>query len=564
MRFNLRLTYLLLLSAVWMGCSEASVVPESDTTCTVGKCDGNQGWLEVNLSGRNDAIATFLKTESGVDEDGVFETNLSTLQGQLATIQGCNPADSRNFVISDQLLVAAGEEAFPRLVSTVCAKDAEKRWQVFLSPPEMNEDRDIDVQTIEMFAWDEDRQGFNFYKTTAEGGETVSMEVEPDECVRCHLGGDGLSVEHMPMLPVMNELTQPWEHWNAAPGFDSQQHEIPEDVKDKPNYTALTRQPWLASASELESTIRKAHETVANQRVRLRRKSGASVSETMSLLRPIFCDEQVNYVSESGESGQLLMNAVVDVSMREIFSKLGVIGEAGKKWRDLNARIRLSKVSSTEQRISMMPVRGESNVIYELSLIAAARGLEPALAAQVRLLDWKTPVFSSLRCSLWTQTDERLRTDRLDLDLESLRNYDLIPILMEEILSIDGVSLLLQKENEKDRFYILNDGSQFKALIAAISEDSVELAVCDEMGKCACDDLPFCIGSVDDVAYVIENHVESILASPTVRDDLRKERNSRVCTAKACYSNHPFIEGSEHCGSICPLDDAFAGRSTNN
>ncbi len=539
-----------------LACSDTEPEDTTNADCNGGKCDGNEGWIEANLQGRDDVIAEFLKTKSGVDEDGFFQTNLLKIQRELAAVSDCDPGDSRNYVISDQLIVGAGEEDFPRVVSTICTNDADKRWRTFLSPPSITSDGDIDVQTIEMFSWDETRKGFNFYKTSSAGGEDVHIEVEPTECADCHLGGRGLSAEHMPMLPIMNELTQPWEHWNASPGFDSQHHFISDEVRAKPNYAEVAGESWSASASELESTIRKAQKVVADQRVLLRRKKGeASVSEGMSILRPIFCDEQINYVSESGESGQLLMNSVVDVSMRDIFAKLDVSGDAGKKWRDINARVRLPQDRGGEDKVSMLPVRGDSNIIYELALISAARGLEPKLAAQVRLLDWKTPVFSSLRCGLWTQTNERLKKEKLDVDLSSIRNYALIPILMEEILTVGEASLLLE-----DRFYILNDGEKLEELATAIVEGSVPDATCDEQGKCVCDDLPFCIGTVNDASYVIENNLASVFESETIREDFAAERKERVCIAKACYNNAPFIEDSEHCSQSCPLDDTFAGR----
>ncbi len=546
-----------MLSFVSIGCSDSEPNNNNGANCKGGKCDGNQDWISANLEGRDDLIATFLRENSGIDKDGIFETDLLTLQRELAALRECDPADSRNFVISDKLIVGSESTDFPRLVSTICSKDADKRWRTFLSPPSITDRGDIDVHTVEMFSWDETRKGFNFYKTFAEGGDEVFVEVEPAECADCHLGGRGLSAEHMPMLPIMNELTQPWEHWNASPGFESQLHNISDEVREKANYNELTSDEWEASASELESTIRKAQKTVADQRVKLRRKKGpASVSETMSILRPIFCDEQINYVSEAGNSGQILMNSVVDISMRDIFSKLGVSGTAGKKWRDLNARVRLPQERGGKDRISMLPVRGDANVIYELALVSAARGLSPNLAAQVRLLDWKKPVFSALRCELWTKTNQRLKKTQLDADLASMRNYQLIPLLMKEILTLNGVSLIAENTST---FYILNDSEEMEGLLTAISENSVPEATC-ENGTCDCDALAFCAGSVDDAATLIENHVESIISAEDARDQLALIRSDRVCIAKACYNNAPFIENASHCSETCSLDAAFRGQ----
>ena len=51
-------------------------------------------------------------------------------------------------------------------------------------------------------------------------------------CTQCHLNSRSLDDDGMPMLPIMNELSRPWPHWNAEPDF-------PSDMSGYHNWTEL-------------------------------------------------------------------------------------------------------------------------------------------------------------------------------------------------------------------------------------------------------------------------------------------------------------------------------------
>lgn len=168
---------------------------------------------------------------------------------------------------------------------------------------------DVDARRIEMFAWDPDALRYHFYEANpaespANAGK-VKVGVEPARCRDCHLAPRGLSStlgERMPMTPIMNELTRPWVHWNAEPDARNFQYDVPEPTRKAPHFRAYGEER-LASAARLEKIIAAGHGKVASARIRERRTSPASVEASMAMLRPLFCEEQVNYATEDFDSG---------------------------------------------------------------------------------------------------------------------------------------------------------------------------------------------------------------------------------------------------------------------
>ncbi len=525
----------------------------SGNSANGGKGDSNEEWVSSALGERDDPIARYLRTIANVDENGEFFARYQSIQAGLAEVQGCEPSDASNYIISDALIT--GNEAFPRLVSTVCSSDPSKNWQVFMSPPDPN-GRDLDVHTVEMFAWDANTKKYNFYKTFAinGGADHLEVEVSPGECADCHLGPKGLDTGNMPMLPIMNELTQPWEHWNAEPGFESTEFEIPEDVEDAPEYADLTSGEWKTSASTLEQVIRSGHQQVAEARVRSRRDAApASVSQTMGLLRPFFCDEQVNYVSEAGTSGQLPIDAIVDRGLTDLIKNLEPVGW-GQKWMGTDSVLRMPTPQDGDNIVSMLPVRGNSNRVYERLMVSAARGVETDAAIQARLFDWHTPAMSTLRCNLWRDANLRLQRTPLDVNLDEMRNYELLPVLLEEILQVDGTALVPAEEGV---FYMVQDEGVWTDFLAAAEAGTVPDAVC-EGDACTCDQ-GFCKADLTTMVNVIEGYVVDFEARDDIRDTMWNVRQDRVCVAVACYNNQPFIPSKETCGP-CPLE-ASAGSN---
>ncbi len=558
MRFDMygkRLACVTML-CVLVGCgsdsSDGTQNNNSANNANNGKGDFASSWAEEFLSGREDPIAKFFQQED-IDDSGVLQVKLRDLQLGVAEIQGCDVASVQSYIISDALIQ---DRPFPRLVSTVCSKDPEKNWQVFFSPPEAAESGDdLNIHTVEMFAWDPEAKHYRFYKTklVAERDNLVQLEVDPAECADCHLGPEGLDNFAQPMLPIMNELTQPWQHWNASPGFDSQEFDLPADIESAPNYEEYAGNTWKGSASVLEQIIKAGHEQVGQERVAIRRlpRSGsgetASVKQTMAMLRPLFCEEQVNYISEPGTSGQLTINAAVDTSMAEILKEFRP-DNWGQKWMSLESRIRMDSPTGDDKAITMMPVRGNAGVVYERMLITFARGIDKNHALQIRALDWQNPVFSELRCDLWAQTNDRLQREQLDVDLASMRNYQLIPILVEEIMKVGDTSLL----PPEGTFYMLDSADNLNGLLAAIDGESVPAAEC-ESGECTCAE-GFCAVDIDTFADVVETYVVGLENDPDVRSIMWDKRQRDVCIAAACYNNQPFLTDVEECE--CPIGGA--------
>lgn len=517
--------------------------------CVGGKCDSTGKWVEENLADRNDPIANFLRTQAEeLDEnDGALEIDYQRIQFGVAEVLGCGNETAANYIISDELVVGS---TFPRLVGTVCSKDETKNWQFFASPPDANADQsDLDVHVIEMFAWDPDAAEYRFYKAepVEEGSGELRINVGPDVCATCHLGPRPLDVAMMPMLPIMNELTQPWEHWNAQPGFDSQAFEVPEDVKNAPHYQSLTGASWKASARDLELIIRAAHTQVAEARVKTRREGQpASVTTAMSLLRPLFCDEQINFASEAGTGGQLLIDVVADQGLRDLVKKKVPTGW-GQKWLDPGARLRIPAPGATDQIVNMIPVRGHAMTSYENLLASVTRGIDVDAAIQIRALDYENPVFSDVRCGLWVSANERFQRQQLDVDLAGMRHYELIPLLVEEIMQVEGTSLLT---GEPGKYHLLNDGANLTTLVNSIKDGAVPTDCSG--GVCATD----LTGLVD----AVEAHVLAVEADPDVRQKMWEERQRRACIALACYENHPFIPNTEGCSQECPLGAALSSN----
>ena len=532
------------------GCgSEASVPDEAanSVSCEGGKCDSADGWIGEMLSGREDPIAQWLRTQTELnDTNGILTSDYQRMQFGVAEVQGCTNESATNFIISDPLIVES--RPFPRLVGTVCQDDEFKNWRVFFSPPDPNpNESDLDVHTVEMFAWDAAARTYRFYRTdpVEPGSDQLEVSVEPDACANCHLAHRGLDATRMPMTPIMNELTQPWVHWNAQPGFESQLFIVEDAVKVAPHYAALTGGNWKGSARDLEVVIRNGHSQVASARARMRRDPApASISATMSLLRPLFCDEQINYVSEAGTSGQLLLEAVVDVGLRELVKKKQPTGW-GQKWMDSEARLRLSQPTSDAEIITMLPVRGSAMTAYESQITSVRAGVDVEDAIQIRLIDYQTPVFSRTRCGLWTQANERFLRESPDLgDLSTSRNSDIIAPLIREIMQVEGISLMTE---EPGRYYVLGDGANLFDLAANIAGDAIAEAACDGE-SCTCDDAG-CVAGFAAMVDVIEGYTLGVESSPTVREELTELRRERTCIATACYNNAPAIENLD---SSCP------------
>jgi hypothetical protein len=510
------------------GCTVAG----GDATPCSGKCDDADD-LEDALEGRADPIAAWIRTQE-VAKDGAIQADYQDILFGLQKGQGCAESSVRTFVVSDDLVT--GKDPFPRFISAVCGDDPVKASEFFIAASfekfvgDGEATGEVDTRSLEMFAWDATARTYRFYATEPVGEEEdsgIRFEVEPARCRGCHLTPTDLAAEGMPMTPIMNELTRPWTHWNAQPGFESQEFEVPERVADSASFKELTGK-FLAPASEFEQIIRAGHDRVALTRMRVRRDKPGMLRAGMDLLRPVFCEEQVSYVSEEGKSGILAGSAVIDPGMRALFQQVA----SDWPWDWINvAQLRMSSTSSP---VSQVPVRGNADAVTETQL-AAVGVLTARQLIQVRALDWQRPVFSSFRCGLWKGANERFDDDAPDLS-DAADNGAAARILFDAIMTVDRTRLA-SGDDDQIIAVPLADDDTIEAMVAALEGDGLADADCADDGFCALD--------LDGLGAAIDAYVTGFQSSSSARTRLKAMRTERIC---------------EILRAVSPADDRFEGE----
>lgn len=514
-------------------------------SCGGGKCDEAET-LREELGARSDVIARFLL--EAINEQGQLETEYLAMLEGIAGLQGCDRASIDSYVISDELVVAEGDAAFPRVVNTVCSSDRTKADLAFFALSFANADgTDVSTRDIEMFAWDDATKVYNFYKATpAQGSESaLSIEVEPAECTNCHLTPDNVDGARMHMTPIMNELAAPWEHWFAEPV--SFNHSVPSFLDDAPNYQALTGSAsgFRKSASRLEQSIRSAfNQRVAIARLGARRNKPADLEDAMALMRPLFCDEQLTYVTEDGSSGLLAATAVVDDGWHSVFFQVMGTGWEWEWWNDRNLRL---DPPGAPDAVNMMPVRGASVVAYEKQLMSF-RALQPEDVARIRALDWHNPTMSDFRCGLYENAVERFRKG-LPEGVESgedTRTLHLMRDLFPHILTVHpgdfGIALeepVSLTASEADHFiaFASADDASIEDLVRAVADGSVASSACGAQG------VGMCEVTLPEMGAMIEDRFKAVEAGG--RDFLNARRNTLACKAVDHYESVPHIPGTD-------------------
>jgi hypothetical protein len=229
----------------------------------------------------------------------------------------------------------------------------------------------------------------------------------------------------------------------------------------------------------------------------------------------VFCTEQVNYVSEDFESGVLFSSVVIDPGLRNAFK---AIRPDNWPWGWVNGdTMRIG--SPPGAVLTQIPVRGNADVTTEQQMISL-RALTPQQILRVRALDWKNPVFSDLRCGLWTDAVERFRTDAPSLaGLE--RNSDALPVVFEAIMTLGGHPL---DAGQEDRYIAFGDASAGTAgLEQALADGSLASASCGSDGS------GFCVVDIEQLGALVHQHVQGIESSADPRAPLAAARQERVC-----------------------------------
>ncbi len=490
--------------AAFTGCG-SEVGPDRD--CESGKCDDK----EPTLAERNDPIATYLKTLD-ISDEGLMASSYQDILFGVAEVMGCSTDSIAVFTVSDDLIAS---EPFPRLVSVACKDDDSKASDFFIAASfEDAETGDVDIHDVEMFAWDKSAREYMFYafEPDEEEEDLVRLEVGPQRCEGCHLTPADTSPIGMRMTPIMNELNRPWTHWNAEPGFPSHQFSVPPGMDEKPNYSelAIARR---APAQRFEEIVRfGGHAKVASARIRDRRNA-PNIDEIMGMLRPVFCSEQVNYVSEDHDSGILFNSALVDPGIRNMYVQIRPNDWA---WDWLNDEVvRLG--SPNDDAVVQIPVRGNADVTMETSLVTT-KVLTPHQILRARALDSDNPVFSDFRCNLWRDAYDNFKASPPDFG-DATRNMHVMSELFEKIMSVDGNPLA--GSNPETIIMMPNaDDRSITRLRSAASQGQLENGNCENDG--------FCAGDVDALGARLEQNVQAILSSQP-RESLRSMRQSRIC-----------------------------------
>jgi hypothetical protein len=361
------------------GCSEADESPCGEQACEVA---GSKAELLAELDGFADPVSAWLR-EAANDAgafDGDYDDALAGVRAQL----GCAAADEHSFVV----LSNAGYA--PKAIVAQCTSepsDASRLFAVF----EPDASGDLDPERFRFASWDPDASAFRRYQAVPTD-HGLGFAVEPEFCASCHGGPYGLAA----WAPLMNEMTNPWAQWNAEPGFASFEfaEHLP-DGHDGPIYRALTAEGRLDSASNLEPIVRAAIDRTTAARV-AQRTQAADLAAAAALLRPVFCDESANYVSEIHQSGELAQAAALDPGLRRMY---GLVSPAAPFAFLADDVLHIEPPGPDATPLVMIGVRGETTVQLEAALVS--RGvLAPKGVLRVRALDWTHPVASALRCGL--------------------------------------------------------------------------------------------------------------------------------------------------------------------
>lgn len=517
----------ILIGALLAGALASCGIAPTDNGCT-GKCDGVDD-IAAALEDRDDAIARFLRSDTDIDVEGLFTGDFKSLVFGVSAVQGCPDDQIHTYVVADDLIT--GGDPFPRLISTVCSDNNSRAGEFFIAASfEDGATGDVDFTDVEMFAWDAGIRAYRFYAFKPSDAQIdqglVELELDPARCEGCHTGPKGLDDIGMPMTPIMNELNRPWTHWNAEPGFESHDYALPDGIEDKPNFKDLAVS-HQASASRFEEVVGTSiHEKVVISRMRQRRDP-PDIDQIMGLLRPVFCEEHVNYVSEEFEAGVIRNAALIDPGVRTTYRSIS--DNWPWEWANIDV-MRLGSLASAES-LDQVPSRSFADVLTERQLVTTgAISAEQVLRAKA--IDWKTPVFSEVRCGMWKQARERFATDPPDF-ADAKRNLEVMGAVMDEILQIDGRSLAIGE----GVFVSIEDAdSATLGGLATILDDPAAKAV----GECVASGAA-CMNDLDSFGALVDAYVVETENMSRPRTRVRRLRNERLCEVLDRFPNRPSI-----------------------
>jgi len=358
-------------------------------------------------------------------DEGTLPGDYNDLLVELGDIVGCAGETEKSFV------VLSNTDFIPKTVFARCADSPQQASRFFLAAPAIDGD-DMDPRILHLTGWDDDAKQYRHYATGPAETGGMNVNVEPSFCLGCHGGPEALPV----WQPLMNEMTNPWSGWNAEPGFSSQLFDEYLDgaVATGEVYGEMLGESRLDSASNLEPLVRAGIARTVGARV-LERNTEADTKSALDLLRPLFCDETVNYVSEVHRSGELRIDAAIDEGLRNVVDAL--TPEQSWTWRDQQTTL-LPALEASDEPVTLIATRATISVEFEKALIAR-QVLDELTVLRIRALDWANPVGSELRCGTFRTGRSRIEGGALATELAALgasaTTEDLMPLFMNELLA---------------------------------------------------------------------------------------------------------------------------------
>jgi hypothetical protein len=333
--------------------------------------------------------------------------------------RACGRADGKKeiFIVEEPTRGAGpGSVKLPRAVISGCNKgntadpaSVRESYSLFLSlisdpgTPGADQGDTMSVTPQEVMAYDDTTGLFNFYRFTETGtdkpgsvtrfwrdkddrvmmrtllgGSSQPSDVQPSPnraCFRCHVDG----------APIMNELSEPWTNWIS-----------PKKTLSTDGMSGLTKDLVQSAslADQLEGIIRAATQQYVQGNDAAtgwlnRTRDGKLVGGIAKMLRPLFCEAELNYLSADSTRG-------IPV---QVFFDPSVVSQSDIQFPEAPA----GGVPSP----FLFPIRAVYDESVQSTLVDAGYiGFDVAVA--IRLLDDQNDIFSPQRCGVFDDVQRAL------------------------------------------------------------------------------------------------------------------------------------------------------------
>lgn len=513
---------LVALATVCAGCAgDTPYGPDPGDDCTGDRCasTGSRAEILAAMDGFADPVATYLR--GAVTESGTLPGDYNDVLSGIGEILGCDASTEKSFVVLQNLAF------IPKIIFTRCSQSAQLGSRFFMAVPDIDEAGDMNPKLVHLIGWDENAGIYRRYIARADEGGQMRVNVSPEFCLGCHGGPYKLGT----WVPLMNEMVEPWSEWNAQPGFGSQLFDefLAPETRDGPVYRAMTAPGRLDSAADLEPLVRAAMSRVAGARAR-EREHAADVHRALDLIRPLYCDEHVSFVSELHRTGELPQDAVIDGGLPRLFAMLGYRGTW--PWVRGDA-LRLVPPAPGAETLTLVPVRGQLPIEKALALVARG-ALSPAQAVRVRALDYAHPVGSGFRCQLYADGRARIEAGAIDDEVAALPAdatiASVLPVIYDEIMVLDrdGVRTPLSPP----------DGADILAIADSTDPDTVAALAAGQISGFG--------ASFEELGDDLQARVDAT-AEAGFRDGFFAVRRDRACRVMDRYPTAPLYPAPMAC-----------------